>query len=179
MEEHQHEEWNSLEQLAIELLRRGNTSSSLKVRQLFQLLELPSFEAPSSWEICEDRKTENRHFVIHRIWHKDSDLNKFETPTIRLRYPRPLLPTIEFHQYPIEADWVEATLVALKSLVINVMVDFETIGLDGTRYEVAFDNNMVQARYNWWHEPPDCWQNLNIWFHQTLDVLEQTEQRQI
>lgn len=173
MEEHQREDWYSLEQQAIELLRSGNIPSSLRVRQLFRLLVLPSFEAASSWEICKDVMTMNRYFVIQRIWHKYSDLYKFETPIVRLRYPHPLLPTIEVQQYPLEVDWVEATQAALKSLVINVMVESDTIGLDGTSYEVAFDNGTVQARYYWWHEPPDGWRTLNLWFHQTLEALEQ------
>lgn len=95
-----------------------------------------------------------------------------ETPVVRLRYLRPLAPTIDVRQYPLEADWVEATKNALKSLVLPAMVESDIAGCDGTFYELAFDAGFVQARYIWWEEPPAGWLPLHLWLQQTLEALE-------
>jgi hypothetical protein len=96
-----------------------------------------------------------------------------ETPLVRLRYPRPLLPTIEVQQWPLETEWVKTAKAALQSLVIPAMVEPKVFGCDGTSYEVAFDAGFAQARYRWWEEPPAGWQALNLWLHQTLELLQQ------
>jgi hypothetical protein len=173
LEAEQREEWYALKQQAMEWLRKGNTPDRLGVRQLFKMLVLPSFEAAFSWEVCQDVKATNRYFAVRSIWHKKTDLSKLATPIVRLRYPRPLVLSIEVGQLPLEAEWVEATLIALKSLTIPAMVELEAFGCDGTFYEVAFDAGFVQARYGWWEEPPLGWRPLNLWLQQTLEALEQ------
>src|SRR5258708_739035 len=94
LEEEQRQEWYALEEQATALLRGGNTPRRSGVRQLLQVLVLPSFEAATSWEMCHDVKATNPYFAVKSVWRKDADLAKLETPVVRLQHPRPLVPTI-------------------------------------------------------------------------------------
>ena len=172
LEAEQLEEWYALERQALEQLRAGNVARGTGVRQVFQLLVLPSYEAARSWEVCQDVKAENRCFAIRSVWHRRTDLSKLDTPVVRLRYSRPLAPTIEVRQWPLEIGWVEATRAKLKNLLIPAMVESGVIGCDGTCYEVVFDAGFEKARYHWWEEPPPGWSPLNQWLQETLQALE-------
>ncbi|MBC7529769.1 MAG: hypothetical protein H7308_19750 [Chthonomonadaceae bacterium] len=171
LEEFQQKEWSELTKHAMERLRKGNTPDLARVRQCFQILVMPSFEDHVSWEVCHDDKAE-AYFAVCSIWRVGTDVAKLETPIVRLRHPRPLFPTIEVEQFPLQSEWAEIAIASLKSLSISAMPDSKIIGLDGTFYELAFDAGFFSARYRWWSVPPFRWRPLDDWFQETLSSLE-------
>ena len=174
MEEFQQKEWNELTKHAMERLRKGNTPDLARVRQCFQILVMPSFEDHVSWEVCHDYKAEV-YFAVCSIWHGGIDAAKLETPIVRLRHPRPLFPTIEVQQFPLQNEWAETALAALKSLSISATAEERGVGLDGVCYEIAFNVIGTSARYGWWCEPPVGWRPLNDWLQKVLASLEKLE----
>jgi len=172
------EEWCALEQQAMERLRRGCIPSGSGLQRKIQLLVLPSFTEASSWEICQETFENAEYVAIHSIWHRKADIAKLESPVVRLRHPRPLVPTIEARRWSLETAWVDARRKELTAFTIPAIVDSRGIGLDGTSYEVAFDAGLAQARYRWWHEPPSEWRALHLWLQQTLEALEKVATRE-
>jgi len=132
---------------------------------------MPSFEDHVSWEVCHDYKAEV-YFAVCSIWHGGIDAAKLETPIVRLRHPRPLFPTIEIEQFPLQNEWAETAISSLKSLSISAMAEERGVGLDGVSYEVAFDIIGTSVRYGWWWEPPFGWRPLHNWLHEVLASLE-------
>lgn len=174
LEAEQREEWQDLERRARERLRNGSAPARISVTRILQLLVLPTFCAPTDWEICRDTKATEPYFALRTVWHMPEDAEKLRTPVVRLQYPRPLAPTISVLHLPLDTERTEAAVRSLKSLVIPAMIERATIGLDGTSYELAFDTGYTRARYGWWHEPPEGWRPLHAWFQETLEFLEQS-----
>src|SRR5688572_8657727 len=67
---------------------------------VFQYLILPAFDLPVAWDVFvrPRRGYEAEHVLLRTSWRVDLDREKFRTPVDRLRYPYPLVPTMEVHQ---------------------------------------------------------------------------------
>jgi hypothetical protein len=179
MDKEQHQEWQKLEQEAIELVRGGLTRNEVPALKLLQLLVIPSFEPTIGVEIF--RKTSRSKIVSYvaaqTVWRRDWDIEKFRTPVERLKYPRSIAPTIHRKIGEVSNEIIEGWLNQLKSISIPAWVENESIDLDRTRYELSLgqDTSFLSVRYAWWEQPPEAWQplarvtteiftQLNSWF---------------
>ena len=169
MEKEQAEEWYDLRQRATDLLRSDNGGG-----WLLQILVMRAFKPYLCWEIFEQRDQEDGiHYVGQRtVWRSDTDAGKLASPVERLKHPRPLLPTLEKERMTLANAFVAAVLDDLKSIVAPVFVTSDIVGVDGTSYELAFNEGYVRARYHWWDEPPRPWQVLGQFVQGTLETLE-------
>jgi hypothetical protein len=164
MDAEQLKEWIDFERRAIQLVRKGNVPDEIGVMRLFQVLILPSFDEAVSWDVCREQSTsgDRRYFAVQTRWKRQVDMKMFETPVERLRHPKALYPTLGANTFEISSDAVERFLDKLRTATIPAYVEAKSIGADGTRYELSFDDYFVGARYSWWEEPPDEWKEIGV-----------------
>src|SRR5436190_16728537 len=83
-------------------LRQAADVSNARWFRVGQLLVLPSFENPFSWDVLRDS---HGVYSLHRTcWRLDRDWAAFESRAERDKYPVPFVPTIEVSAVPIPSD---------------------------------------------------------------------------
>jgi hypothetical protein len=171
MEREHTEEWLGLQGLALETLRASSHKDGIRC---LQLLVMPSFEPAISYEIYKalSRRQLRGYFAVITRWRRDVDAEKFRTPIERLKYPRPLNPTFESKSFELTPEFVNGILDRFKAVSVPALTDMETLGLDGTIYEVGLGDSFHWSRFHWWEELPAEWQSLHTAFQDTLQELE-------
>ena len=162
MDREHHEEWRRLERRALDVLRKGIGLEEIGVRRILQVVETPSFRPASSWEIFEQnsRSAPVGHFAVCLRWRYDLDSEKFKTPLERLKHPRTIEPTMETHRVELKTAFVTAARSRLRKIAVPAYTEAETVGCDGTGYELAFGDAFLGARFTWWEIPPTPLQTL-------------------
>ena len=174
MEKEQMDEWQSFRVEAVQLVHTGWPLG--KGRKMFQLIILPSFQNSISWELIQtgmpsDATLHNeREFtVVRTTWRMEVDIEKFRTPIERLRFPRPLKPTMEQTQWPAKTEdadrWINQFAAALPS---SAPVRHKSIGVDGTDLQFSFGNSL----FKWWYRAPTEWTALEERFTATFHDFE-------
>lgn len=63
------------------------------------------------------------------------------------------------HRYVVPASDIQDLLVAIRQARISPFADCP-LGLDGTSYELMFEDGMSACSYRWWMSPSSGWQPL-------------------
>ena len=101
-------EWQAFHDLALSAVRAGllpETTSGERVERLLQIVELPSFDAVTGWQLF--RVTERgadspgRYVAARTQWDQEQDVNTFYHPVerltmLRLKYLKRLSPALTF-----------------------------------------------------------------------------------
>jgi hypothetical protein len=156
MEKEYHKEWRGLELRALDVLRKGSSQDGIGIRRVLQVVEMPSFRPASSWEIFEQhsRSAPTSHFAVCLRWRYDLDSQKYKNPLERLNHPQTLDPTIETQRIDLKANFVTEARSRLSQIAVPAYAEPETVGCDGTGYELAFGDVFLGARFTWWESPP-------------------------
>jgi hypothetical protein len=152
------DEFYRLKELAYETLRFGRHLSL----PVCQLLTLPSFENPISWDVIQIMShQEGAQTRLYRsCWRMDLDSQAMSSPLERLKHPHPFSPTIEAYWVPVDASQLEGILLQLHSIRIPLTLPSQQIGCDGTSFELAIGDFFCNTRIGWWCDIPKEWWEL-------------------
>ncbi|MCA9095540.1 MAG: hypothetical protein KDA68_18805 [Planctomycetaceae bacterium] len=147
---------------AYNALRFGTLIERHRSVPVCQLLILPSFENPVSWDVVKvvSRKEDAQTRLHRSTWRMDVDCRVMSSPIERLKNPRPYLPTLETEWLFIDAAKLENVLSKLRSIRIPLLIAGTQGGLDGTSFELAVGEFSCNARIRWWCDMPKEWQEL-------------------
>ncbi len=168
------EEWCRLSDEAKAIIRKGSGAESPR----FRLFVWPAFWNRLGWEVWRNNRDGPTGTAVLTTWRVDIDGPKFRSPVERLRYPRPMRPTIEVTRITIDGDWLQSRIETLRALSIAAMPLHDTIGLDGVTYELHFNAGFFHGRYEWFVHPSGGWEPLGEWMDETLEGLELMTARQ-
>lgn len=62
-------------------------------------------------------------------------------------------------RFQISKDEYDRLLNGIDNMSLNAVPEC-VMGLDGTTYELIFDNGLNTAHYRWWQDPPKGWEEL-------------------
>lgn len=161
-------EWQELQETAREILRKGYAPAT----RLFQVIRCPAFEDAISWEIFEVAPAPTIYRAAKMQWLREQDSEKFRNPVERLKYPRPLKPSIETNVNALRPEFVQSILEQLKAVQIPAWPSASRIGLDGTMYELIVGGGFLSVHYRWWEQPPIEWQPLADISQAIVDQIE-------
>jgi len=123
MEQQEREQLVDLRTRALNTLKKGFSPTGSDVRRL-QLLEMPSFEAWTSFELY-DHQVEpdslSSSTLVLATWKTESDIEKFRDPGTRLRYPAVVEPTIEMLTRPLDSAITKKILAELNELNVQAL----------------------------------------------------------
>src|SRR5689334_213702 len=162
MDTDQMKEWNTFQQQAIQLIRKGSVPNEVGVMRLFQILILPSFTPSIGWEICRKvtRRGETVYFAVNSLWQIEKDFQKFESSDNRRLSLRDWHPTIEISSFEIAGDIVESFFEKLQTISIPTYTNTGIFGCDGTHFEFSFGHHFHSVKFAWWEDPPMEWKQL-------------------
>jgi hypothetical protein len=161
MEAEQVKEWQQFQANAIKTLK-NNGSHPKNTIKFLQLLILPSFTTSTSCEILKVRNQPNEYIFLQSQWNLEADLEKFRTPIERLKYPSQFSPAIENISQPASNELMQKLLMELEAIRLPLQTQSQTIGLDGTAFELNLYGNSWSVSYCWWNKPPAEWNSLNV-----------------
>jgi hypothetical protein len=175
------DEWGVLQR---EALLRIQEACPLTARhrgiRIFRLLITPSFLNPVCWELVreavEAKTTEisasSSFRVEYAVWRQDLDQEKFSNPINRLRYPKPVTPTIERTGYAVADDLAAGWISRFAGLTLPALIQTGFVGCDGTAFEFSWGDSFLGARFHWWEQAPAPWTSLGQTFHEVLREFE-------
>jgi hypothetical protein len=148
-------------------------------RDLFTLVELPSFKASASWTVCAATKAEQKFTVHTKTWRSDVDLRIFESPLERLRHPKDLLPTVQEEVCEIPASEISRHEAALAGLRFAPYLAMPTsMYCDGTSYEFLSDVLFSSCRLTWHEDGPEEWRSEVAVLRRILEDLKKKKPNQ-
>ena len=152
-------------QKALSLLRdpadypslRSLRNATLKL----QLYVIPAFEPHITWSVYQ---LETKEYVVRRMrWDHNMDRNsEISGPTLYASDSNP------------EKRSIDDMLTQLSHLSFTPFEVREHIGLDGITYGVRYHNFMNFCEFCWWDKPPAGCEELALWYHQFIELLEST-----
>ncbi len=162
MDREQIDEFYKLQELACNALRLSTAIDRHQAIPICQLLTLPSFENPVSWDVIKmmSRQSRGETRLYRSCWRMDLDSQAMSSPMERLKHPYPFIPTIESDWILVDTTQLEAVLSRLQSIQIPLMLPSPQIGFDGTSFELALGDFFCNARIRWWFEMPTEWREL-------------------
>jgi hypothetical protein len=142
-------------------LRSGKYLTLQRGVRACQLLELPSFDNPVSWDIVKINARRCRESQLFRTcWRWDQDIETFSNPVERQKYGATFLPTIETGHVLVDHERIDALLVRIRSVPVSLAIAHPSLGLDGISYEFAVGEPFCNSRIHWWQRLPDEWREL-------------------
>ena len=96
------------------------------------------------------------------------------SPVERLKHRRPYQPTIEVEWTAIDRVRVENLFNRFRAISVPLAFQNQSIGLDGTSYELALGNYMYHSRIHWWSQLPPPWRALQPVVTELLELFEHT-----
>ncbi|WP_254513650.1 hypothetical protein [Anatilimnocola floriformis] len=157
----QQEEFSAIRQYATDALRTGLLIEG-RTLPVCQLLILPSFDNPVSWDVVSyfSREDGKQTRLVRSTWRMDVDHEALRSPVERQKHPRPYQPTLESGWVLLDAEKLEALLAQVRSIRIPLLVAEAPMGLDGITYELAFGEFFCNSRIVWWCNMPQEWREL-------------------
>jgi hypothetical protein len=140
-----------------------------------QLLVLPSFECPYSWDVLRD--PHGVYTLYRTCWRLDRDDAAFESRAERAKYPVPFVPTIETAAVPISSDDLRELLDAFRGVSIPVGVAPPASGEDGVSFELLVGDFWGGCRLRWWCDLPREWRPLQPLVRRMSDAFEAAQVR--
>src|SRR5262249_22098822 len=120
MDPEQTDEFIAGRESAFEALRLGTCIGRQRSLAVCQLLILPSFENPVSWDVTE--VVSRQETRLHRsCWRMDVDSQALRSPVERAKHPRPFRPTLETGWVLVNAGKLDAILSPLREIRIPLM----------------------------------------------------------
>jgi hypothetical protein len=158
----QMDEFYAVRESAYDALRFGTLIDRHRSVPVCQLLILPSFENPISWDVLKvvSRKDGAQTRLYRSTWRMDVDDHAMSSAVERLKHPRPYKPTLETDWVLVEAGKLEAILSQIRGVRIPLMLPDAPEGCDGTSFELAVGDFFCNARIGWWCDMPKEWQEL-------------------
>jgi hypothetical protein len=154
-------EWMGVEQDARARLRAHAVRESGYIAEA-RVAILPSFSDYRAYELLRSTSSDTAPALARRlIWRKTRDLEKFDSPVTRLKYERPIRPTIESLSIEIPLDTVVSLLEGIARAHVPPRLSEDRMGTDGTSYEVAFGRFFANSLFAWWQSPPKGWEPLS------------------
>lgn len=136
------------------LLREREHILRSKHSPLLQFLVMPSFT--DSW--CIDLvRTNGVTVAYYTVWRMTHDIEAFSTAIERLKHPRPYLPTLESTKLDASPESLDLILDRLSSIVVPLSRVRNSIGLDGTLFELQIGDGLTGIMLQWHNELPDEW----------------------
>ena len=163
MDREQMDEFYAIRESAYNALRFGTLIERHRSVPVCQLLILPSFENPVSWDVIKivSRHEAAQTRLCRSTWQMEVDEQAMSSPVERLRHPRPYKPTLETDWVLVDATRLEAILSRIRGIRIPLMLAESHVGLDGTSFELAIGGDcFCNARIGWWCDMPKEWQEL-------------------
>jgi hypothetical protein len=138
-----------------------------------QALIMPSFDDWEAYEILVPGRAEDLHpRGVKTVWRQSVDISKFRSPVVRLQHGfARLVPTVETFEAMLPLVSVEALLSGAPSWLEMPKPD-DSIGIDGTSYEVVVGDGFRWSRHHWWEKPPEGWEPLADFIHDMKQVIE-------
>jgi hypothetical protein len=159
MEQEQAQEFHELEKKARLRLEMGVERPGYH-REL-QLLVLPSFDDCCSYELLASARNQAKAAIaIKSVWKKASDIQKFLSPLVRLKYGSRLEPTFEEVSFEMPEHEVSKLLSWANGIRVPTRVVNAPWGVDGTTYDLCFGSGFASSRFHWWSSPPNGWEQL-------------------
>lgn len=162
MDREQMDEFNALRESAFDALRLGTCIDRHRSVPVCQLLILPSFENPISWDVIKvaSRQGGAQNRLYRSCWRMDLDSQAMSSPVERLQHPRPFKPTLETEWVLIDSGKLTAILARLQGIRIPIAPSSAHAGCDGTSFELAVGDFFSNARIGWWCDLPEQWHEL-------------------
>lgn len=151
-------EFHALQETAMKML--GDIPMSGGYRHVYSLWVDPSFEPPYCWTFYTPlpNAKDKDAFASFLIWRRDLDSEKLRSPTERLRYPTPLLPTIESDTVPLTDSEIQTFQDRIRGISVPIYVGPpKFVGCDGTGYRFRCDEMFYGAAVHWWEDQPVEW----------------------
>ena len=180
-------EWEAFRSLALTAVRTGfipKTTDGEHAERLFQIVELPSFDTVTGWEIfritARDANESSRYILARTRWEQKQDVGMFYHPIerltmLRLKYLKRLSPALTFTMHLLRGDnarEVENASNRLLSTPVPLLLAGKRFGLDGTSYELGVGDSWAGVRFHWWEQTPPEWTILGETVMPLLKTLE-------
>ncbi|MEM9542883.1 MAG: hypothetical protein AAGA60_25750 [Cyanobacteria bacterium P01_E01_bin.42] len=180
MEWEQLQEWSELESEARAIINNLYDSDKSGEQCLLCIIIEPAFDNPINCRLVRKHTIQNNasYVAVYTSWKHLEDLEKFRTPTERLKYPEKLSPTIISIQIDLESIYVEQLMHQFENISIPSYVSNHSIGCDGVFYKLILGDDFLNASYQWWCEPPEKWQSLEKIVNDILDYIRNKIDRQ-
>jgi hypothetical protein len=167
--------WRELERKALAKIDTGQASSLPNSTRLLQFQILPSFSNPHSWSVY---RHDSGYVATRIMWHRKGSPPAPEAlmfdavAKLRFRYKgiESVEPTLSTIQMPLEESRVDALLERLNGLRLPLMPK-ESMGLDGTTYELRLGDFYTAATLRWWSDTPTEWHALHEWARALFELL--------
>jgi len=153
-----------------ERLRQAADVTDARWFRVGQLLVLPSFECPYSWDVL--RNPHGVYTLNHTCWRLDKDNAAFESRSERAKHPVPFAPTIETAVVPIPSGQLRGLLEAFRGVSIPVGLAQPASGEDGVSFELLIGDFWGMCRLNWWCYLPREWRPLQLLVRRMSEAFE-------
>ena len=162
MDREQMDEFYAVRESAYDALRLGTCIDRHRSAPVCQLLILPSFENPVSWDVIRivSRQSGAQTRLYRSCWRMDVDSQAMSSPVERLKHPRPYKPTLETDWTLVDARKLEAILSRFGGIRVPLTLATAPVGCDGTSFELALGHSFCHARIGWWCDMPEEWHEL-------------------
>ena len=140
--------------------RLRNVAASGSYRNVFSVWVMPSFSPSFRYTLYSPTPFAKKckSFADYYVWRSDLDLEKFVSPIDRLKHPTNLSPTIENDSVELTGQEIEEIEQRLRGISIPVVPgNLSMIGLDGTCFELNYNNPLWGFSLRWWEDHPQEW----------------------
>jgi hypothetical protein len=162
MDREQMDEFYAIREAACDGLRLGTYIERHRSVPVCQILILPSFENPVSWDVIRvaARGLGAQTRLYRSCWRMDIDCENTRSPVERLKHPRPYIPTIDVDWVLIDRALVETIIGRLRATPILLALASRPVGCDGVTFELSIGDFFCNARISWWCELPEEWKQI-------------------
>ena len=114
----------------------------------------PAFDNYQHLSINRIKNQQNQTGTL-TVWNRVRDRAAFVSPVERLKYPRPIQPTIESKTIDATHDELSKVTSQFTGVQIPIANVGYSIGLDGVSYELQIGSGFGWTRLHWWGRIPD------------------------
>lgn len=180
MIENRENEWQELEQKALQMLANPKLLPKDEITKHFvPILHLwisPTFTPEKHWVFYKSQPQINpppKPLVQQIIWQRNADFQRLNNPLVGLRDGFQIEPTFEIKTVEIEVEMLRKLHQQLSEISFPAFVEDEILGLDGETSGIETLGCYHQSRVSWWNVYPKQWQKLADWFDTTVKILDQ------
>ncbi|MFO0815823.1 MAG: hypothetical protein U0796_21610 [Gemmatales bacterium] len=174
MDREQQAEFLRVRQIAIRRLRQVKLKSSRLASHICKYVELPSFGNAIAWDVLSMLTREGKSLRLYRTcWRYDQDSEAFRSPIIRLKHPKPYLPTLESGWVELRSSELHGILELLTGTRVPMYCDNHHVGFDGTSFELTMGDAFCFTTIHWWSRLPKEWLPLESAVKKLIRMFEE------
>lgn len=150
-----YEGWDLFEKKSLELIKKLKIKG-IEKSEMLKILEIPSLSwtCVKRWELYEG-------LIVRIDWFCQEDIKRFREDNEEIEHQNQMYPTIKYKIKKVDKSFSQSSIQELSNISIPICTKRESVGCDGTNYELEVGSYWEEITIKWWEEGPSKWKAID------------------